>query len=285
MADDAPTLDELRISIDRMDNQIHDLLMERISITDQIAAYKDRHTPGAAKMRPGREAAILRKLLGRHEGALSPQVVARIWREIMSAVVFMQEPFEIIVAGSDNPVLYWDLARFHYGTQPHELIDAPLDAMMTCRSRKTAVAVMPAPREGEANPWWSHLYTDVEGGMKVFGCLPFMAPADSMAQAYTIGRVPLEASGDDLTWLVLETKEYVSRGRIADWLKAADLSGRALATTHQEGLGTGLYLVELDGCYMADDPALAKLPQACGRTLIRFSQIGLFARPITLEGA
>src|SRR3546814_16138297 len=41
--------------------------------------------------------------------------------------------------------------------------------------------------------------------------------------AYTIGQVPLEASGDDLTWLVIETVEELSRSRVLGWADKAGI--------------------------------------------------------------
>jgi len=279
MADDASSLDELRAAIDRMDAEIHDLLMARISLTDRIAAVKNRNTPGVAKMRPGREAHIMRKLMGRHQGPLSPRVVARIWREIMSAVVYMQEPFSVMVAESGDPVVYWDLARFHFGTQPHELVASPLEVIAACRAGGGIVGVLPAPSDGEAEPWWVHLTGDV----RVFGRLPFLGGARNGVTAYTVGQVPLEESGDDLTWIVLETREEVSRGRIADWLKAAGLPGRTLASHNQKNPAIPSYLIELAGFFASSAPDIAALKTAGGKAVAGISVIGAFARPIALE--
>jgi len=285
MADSSPTLDELRASIDRMDKQIHDLLMERIAITDQIAAYKNRHTPGAAKMRPGREAVILRKLIGRHEGALSEVVLARLWREIMSAVVNMQEPFRVRVAENGDPVAYWDLARFHYGSQPHALLPTAQDVLNACWADKATVGVVPAPEDGEADPWWVHLHGEGGNAPKVFGRLPFLEAGDGGVTAYTVGQVPLEPSGDDLTWLVIETAEELSRSRVMGWLEKAGLPARMRAFHSPGSFPASFYLVEVDGFLAPDDPALAKLKETAGKGLGRLGHIGIIARPIHIEGA
>ena len=285
MANDSPTLDELRAAIDRMDKDIHDLLMNRIAITDQIAAYKNLHTPGEAKMRPSREAAILRKLVGRHEGALSEVVLAHIWREIMSAVVNMQEPFSVRVAEADDPVAYWDLARFHYGSQPHQLLPTALDVLNACRADRSIIGVVPAPSDGEEAPWWLHLHGNNAGGPKVFGRLPFLDEAIGEVTAYTLGQVPLEPSGDDLTLLVVECSEEVSRSRVVGWLKAAGLAARSLAMHSQKSPSISYYLLEIDGFHASDDPAFAQMKAAAGKPLVRHTHIGVFARPIQVNGA
>lgn len=285
MADDAPTLDELRSAIDRMDKQIHDLLMERIAITDQIAAYKNRHTPGEAKMRPSREAVILRKLVGRHEGALSEVVLARIWREIMSAVVNMQEPFRVRVADCGNPVAYWDLARFHYGMQPHALLPNALDVLNACRADKATVGVVPAPDDGADDPWWLYLHGEQTGGLKVFGRLPFLDTGNGDVTAHTIGQVPLESSGDDVTWLVIETAQELSRSRVMAWLEKAGLTARMRAMHSPKAFAASFYLVEVDGFVAADDDVLVRVGDAAGKSLSGMSHIGIIARPIKINGA
>jgi len=284
MAQSSPTLDELRTAIDRMDKEIHDLLMARIAITDQIAAYKNQHTPGAAKMRPSREAVILRKLVERHDGALSEVVLARIWREIMSAVVNMQEPFRVRVADCGNAVAYWDLARFHYGTQPHALLPTALDVLDACRTDKATVGVVPSPEDGEAEPWWLHMHGE-SNGTKVFGLLPFLEGTAGEVTAYTIGQVPLEASGDDLTWLVVETVEELSRSRVLGWAEKAGIKARMRAMHSPKAFPASFYLLEVDGFLDADAEALQKMRAAAGKALGRLSHIGIIARPIPLDGA
>ena len=62
----AGDLSELRANLDSIDDAIHDLLMRRAEVVSHIASVKT----GAA-LRPGREAAIIRRLLAR-PSATSP---------------------------------------------------------------------------------------------------------------------------------------------------------------------------------------------------------------------
>jgi len=98
---DKPTdkveLSDLRREIDAIDDALHDLLMRRVTLTGRVAASKP--SDGVA-LRPAREAEILRRLVGRHEGRFPKAVVARIWREIISANTALQGPFAIAVVAS-----------------------------------------------------------------------------------------------------------------------------------------------------------------------------------------
>src|SRR4051812_2994668 len=73
----------LRGEIDRLDDQIHDLVMRRAEVVATLA--NSRVKGGASPLRPGREAMILRRLLARHAGALPGGAVVRLWREIFGA--------------------------------------------------------------------------------------------------------------------------------------------------------------------------------------------------------
>ena len=70
----APTLGDVRAELDRIDDALHDLLMERAAVVGRLA---EGRLKGPAVLRPGREAAILRRLLARHRGALPPAAVVR----------------------------------------------------------------------------------------------------------------------------------------------------------------------------------------------------------------
>lgn len=282
MADDAASLDDLRAAIDRVDTAMHDLLMERTALTERIAAYKNAHAPDRGKMRPAREANILRKLVARHDGQLPAEVVGRIWREIMAAVVHMQDPVEIQVAAREHAAGYWELAKSHFGIQAHKLVDSAEDVLAAVRRDPTVVGVLPAPDDGEAAPWWPQIAAGE--APKVFARLPFIDGPRKRLQALAIGHVVLESSGDDLTWLVLETREELGRSRLTEWCGQAGLTARVLAGPAPKGAQFYHYLVEIDGCLMPDDPAIETVKEAGGAVLTGVSHIGTFARPIRIEG-
>lgn len=69
----APDLAVLRAELDRIDNTIHDLLIERAGIVEQVA-----RSGKPAAFRPGREASIVRRLVASHRGALPKVTLFRI---------------------------------------------------------------------------------------------------------------------------------------------------------------------------------------------------------------
>ena len=76
-----PSLADLRREIDRIDEAMHGLLMERGEIIDRLIAAKQTQETGSA-FRPAREAEMMRRLVDRHKGILPLDTAEGIWRVI-----------------------------------------------------------------------------------------------------------------------------------------------------------------------------------------------------------
>ena len=91
---DAPSLGELRKDIDRIDEAMHRLLMERGEIIDRLIKVKDSQESGSA-FRPAREADMMRRLVQRHRGMLPLDTAESIWRVIIATFTHVQAPFAV----------------------------------------------------------------------------------------------------------------------------------------------------------------------------------------------
>src|SRR5437764_5114703 len=87
-----PLLSDLRREIDRIDETMHRLLMERGEIIDRLIAAKQSQETGSA-FRPAREAEMMRRLVERHQGLLPLDTAENIWRVIIATFTFVQAPF------------------------------------------------------------------------------------------------------------------------------------------------------------------------------------------------
>src|SRR5258707_15652881 len=74
---DAPSLTDLRREIDRIDEAMHGLLIERSEIIDRLIKVKKTQEKGSA-FRPAREADMMRRLVDRHKGILPLDTVESI---------------------------------------------------------------------------------------------------------------------------------------------------------------------------------------------------------------
>jgi len=139
-------LDALRREIDALDDRLHDLLMRRTEVVQQIAAAKQGSGEAPVFMRPGREAVVLRRLMARHHGDLPKPVVARIWRELISAYCLLQGPFSVAVHAPSKSVAYWDMARRHYGSSTAMTLHRNAHHVLSVvAARPGTIGVLPLP--------------------------------------------------------------------------------------------------------------------------------------------
>jgi len=119
-------LSQVRERIDQLDQAIQDLINERAECAQAVAEIKMRSGDTAADFyRPEREAQVLRKVLGRNLGPLSGEEMARLFREIMSACLALEQPMRIAFLGPEGTYTH-DAALKHFGhsvtTVPHVTI-------------------------------------------------------------------------------------------------------------------------------------------------------------------
>src|SRR5215471_14331304 len=113
-ASQPPSLTELRREIDRIDETMHGLLMERGEIIDRLISVKQTQETGSA-FRPAREADMMRRLVDRHRGILPLDTAESIWRVIISTFTYVQAPFSVHADLSAGDESMRDSARFHFG--------------------------------------------------------------------------------------------------------------------------------------------------------------------------
>ena len=99
MSDDK--LKAIRDRIDALDEQIQVLINERATCAQDVAKLKNGGD-AASFYRPEREAKILRKILARNKGPLSGEEMARLFREIMSACLALEQPLRIAYLGPEG---------------------------------------------------------------------------------------------------------------------------------------------------------------------------------------
>lgn len=262
MSSPVSDLADLRRQIDRIDDRMHELLIERAALVGAVAATKmaGGKDGDAAFYQPAREAQILRRLAARHRSALPFASVARIWRELLAATVRLETRFAVAVFAPPEAPGFWDLARDHYGSQ------TPLSACRTTAAviravgeGQAAVGVLPMPQEGDPEPWWPLLLAVDDRAPGVVARLPFAARGNARGDgdALVIGYGGQQPSGVDCTFLALEAAVEIGRTRLRSLLTAADLSCVFSASSRRGE--ARLTLLELDGFVQLADPRVVRL--------------------------
>ncbi len=269
----------LRRRLDEIDDKLQDLLIDRAQIVSLVAASKkDGNRPA---YQPAREAEIIRRLVGRHRGALPAATLTRIWREMLAATVRLQSPFSVAVfAPADRPG-FWDLARDHYGSNtPMSAYDTVGQVIRAVAGETSSVGVLPLPKAGEPDPWWPHLLSTDDNTPRVVARLPFGARGNARADsdALAIGCGAQEESGFDRTLIAAEISAAISRAQISELLSTAGMVCTFLAGS---GRGKPVYLIEAEGFVPLSDRRLDAFGSELDVGLERLLPLGGYAMPLS----
>lgn len=279
-------LGNLRGEIDRIDDQIHDLIMERAAIVERIREAKGN--TGQESMQPAREAQILRRLVERHHGPLPAEVIVHMWRQLIPALIGMQMPVKIAVFAPELRRGFWDIARDHFGSwAPMVPTDSPAGAVRAVSNGDASVAVVPWPEMMEQRPWWTLLMGDDPSIPRIIGFLPFMRSNNARSDdrgALCLARASFKPSGDDNSMLVLEFDDDVSRSRLMDAARAVGLEPMSMNSAQRETQDHPvLHLLEFAGYVGPDDKRLGALQDKLSPQLVRVMPVGGYATPITYD--
>src|SRR6202140_2332028 len=182
-----PSLAELRREIDRIDEGMHRLLIERSEAIGRLIEVKHTAEAGSA-FRPAREADMMRALVERHRGILPLDTVESIWRVIIATFTFVQAPFSVHADVSPGESAMRDSARFHFGfTVPYVSHFSAPAAVEAVAKSKGDLALVSAT--SSRTPWWIGLEPD--GAPKIIARLPFLERADHPAAlpVFVVSRV------------------------------------------------------------------------------------------------
>ena len=278
-------LADLRREIDEIDDALHRLLMQRAGVVVRIAEAKRQQADNSPPIRPGREAEILRRRCLAHEGPLPAVVVARLWREIISAFTRLQGPVDVALFAPRKSASYWDLARSHFGSSPISLHASAAVVIDAISARDATVGILPLPEEDEPAPWWPQLMAAGEDRPQIVARLPFVTErgANDTLEALVVAPMAHEQTSEDRSMLALGSKKEISRARLISAFRTAGLDAKVLSRIPPRGkFAEWLDLVEVDGYVRPGDRRIdAALAGDAG--VDRAVVLGGYSVPIRVE--
>ncbi len=161
-------LEQLRQRIDSLDERIQALLSERAACALEVAETK-RGAGETVFYRPEREAGVLRTVRERNHGPLPDAAMVRLFREIMSACLALEQPLRVAYLGPEATYSQ-EAAQKYFG---HGVALHPLSGI-------------------------DEVFRDVEAGSAEFGVVPVENSTEG-AVNHTLDRFmrsPLQICGD-----------------------------------------------------------------------------------------
>lgn len=268
-----PNLDDLRQKIDAIDDQIHDLILQRWEVVQHVAEAKGKSVK--FPVRPTREASMLRRLAARHRSPFPFSALARMWHEMIAAFTMLQADYSVAVYANSEEHTLWDLARDQFGSQvPMTAYPTVKDTLAQVFEDRHQIAVLPVPSESEEDPWWVKLAG--ANAPKVVMRLPFAGVGSvrgQMQDALAVARLKLEPTGSDRSLLLVETSEPLSRTGLNAILQRSRLHPLFTASAAHDG--SWVHLVELGDFVESDDERLELIEVR--DTVVRVEVVGGYA--------
>ena len=253
-------LDDIRREIDRIDQAMHGLLMERGKLISDLQAAKGvTGERGSSAMRPARESRMMRTLAARHSGPFPLVAVERIWREIISAFTQLQAGFSVYAAGTTADTLA-EMGRFYFGvTTPLTLEGSIQDVVTKAESDINAVGLIAAP----ISAWWMDLATIKNRKARIVAHVPFHNHQDYAPiwrhQGWVVSQAPFDVSDCDRSVAVLQSAVEVDQAEVEKIVRSAGFqpkNWRIIDQTRESG--TYFTLIDVEGHHTSAeiDPSL-----------------------------
>ena len=189
-------IEDIRVEIDRVDNTLLELIAERM----ELAVAVRRAKSGVRVWRPSREESHVRDLAAATQDT-PPELVSRIWAELMSASLALQGMMTLHVALEGDALEVWILVRDRFGAAiPVISYPTASSALAAAHADPEGVAVVPAP--GGMNNWWMALgEKGAMPDMHILAGLPRTGD-DGWPKAVAVATADIQPSGKDVTLLM-----------------------------------------------------------------------------------
>ncbi len=176
-------LTELRAALDSLDDEIIALLVKRFEISGLVAAAKN----GGATVRPGREAAIIRRLRNVAPD-LDPGLLFGIWRQIFSASVAQQQGSLRIAALQESLVT----AHRHFANGATFDVMDDFDDLLDALPGQADYIVVPCTAAAKIA-----YYLSVNQGVMIVARTPLVS-VPGVSPCFVIGSHEADLSGADI---------------------------------------------------------------------------------------
>ncbi|MDR3325944.1 MAG: chorismate mutase [Rhodospirillaceae bacterium] len=229
------SLSDLRLEIDRIDDAMHDLLMQRSKIVEQVNVIKG--CDNAFTLYPGRETKILRRLVTRHKGKFSKIAIVRIWREIISGMIELQRNMSIAVFMPNPDFDYLELIRNHYGViAPINILSSANQVIHYIIEKTATIGIMPMPdcQDQDNEPWWFNLMENNSNLPRIVARLPICDSNNNRSlNVMAIGYLFSEPTGYDRSWFAVETTPDISQMMLCSFLLDEGIETTSPIITHR----------------------------------------------------
>ncbi len=244
-------LSTIRQKIDAIDTQLLKLLNDRAKLALEVGKIKSRD--GLPIYAPDREMALLRGLIEKNEGPLSPGAIRAIYREIMSAALSLEKDVVIACFGPEGGPCHL-AARARFGSSVSYAFFADVAELFSAVGRgegDCGVVPIEDAGHGAVNQTLDALATTDLTLCAEIVSAPDGSPSEgsNTARYFVMARTATAITGSDRTTLLLRVED--KPGALVDALEPfrdAELNLNHLASRPaSKGSEDVFFFVEVDG--------------------------------------
>lgn len=279
------SLASLRQQIDALDDKIIALLVERVGLIDKVGELKRKLYPNQCPIRPGREAEMVRRIVGKFkETPFDTAGAAAMWRLLIGTSTCIESPLTVSVYAPGGNDAYYSLAREYFGPAPATARQPHVNRVIgDVVEGKAYIGILPVLAAGDGSAWWKSLMA--EGTPKIFAHLPFFyqgTPNPSAPAAFAIARIAPEPTGDDVSLIVIDADHNVSQSRLQGLFAQSKAEARWIDITSPDH-ATRRHLLEINAFVTPE--FMKPIADALGASLIKVYYLGAYAAPVKLTSS
>ena len=150
MTTEQAQLTEIRNKIDAIDNQIQDLIGQRAECAQKVADIKTQGgSVDAVFYRPEREAQVLRAVKERNSSLLPDEEMAKLFREIMSACLALEQPTTVAYLGPEGSYTHASVIK-QFGSSAHPVAVSTIeDVFDVVEKGQASYGIVPVENSSE----------------------------------------------------------------------------------------------------------------------------------------
>lgn len=284
------TLTDIRHKIDAIDTQIHDLLMQRGALVDDIVTLKKQdaaqNSQKAVIYQPAREALLLKKILKNHKGNLPYSLIIELWRSLLSAFCGMQCDFSIAFFDPAHDDALRDLIRYYFGslcTLNKSSSESSILDMV--KNDQVTLGILPVTYDEYPTQWWVKLYQDE---IFVSNILPFIQNDPIIKTSYNymvVSKAQPVKTGDDKSLFKVTGSPDVGRVSITSCFAELGYQAHSIAIFDANDLSKRYHLIEVDGFFLSEEIVTfaASLKTSSVNKIFEVDYLGSYPAPVDIR--
>ncbi len=185
---DNDKLEPIRRRIDEVDRKLMELISERATLATEVAEAKKDNDETGSYYRPEREARVLRRVIEENSGPLADEELARLFREIMSACLALEQPLSIAYLGPEGTFTQAAVLK-HFGHSVTTAAHAGIDQVFSeVESGTCHYGVVPVENsiEGVVNHTLDMLFNS---GLRICGEVELRIHHHLMTRAQSLDKI------------------------------------------------------------------------------------------------